>query len=84
MKTAISMSRESLWEMIKAMSLNTDNKLWLGEKLIEEAKKEVAEAVPCQYSIEELEQRLSESVESYRKGEYCTSDELRKRHPICE
>ena len=26
--------------MIQAMSLNADNKLWLGEKLIEEARKE--------------------------------------------
>ena len=74
----------SLWKMIQAMSLNADNKLWLGEKLIEEARKEVAETAPCQYSVEELEHRLGESVQSYRKGDCCTSDELRKRHPICE
>ena len=37
MKSTISMSRSSLWKMIQAMSLNADNKLWLGEKLIEEA-----------------------------------------------
>ena len=84
MKTTISMSRNSLWKMIQAMSLNADNKLWLGEKLIEEARKEVAETAPCQYSVEELERRLGESVQSYRKGECCTSDELRKRHLVCE
>ena len=37
MKSTISMSRNSLWKMIQAMSLNADNKLWLGEKLIEVA-----------------------------------------------
>ena len=77
MKATISMSRSSLWKMIQAMSLNADNKLWLGGK-------EVAETAPCQYSVEELEHRLGESVQSYRKGDSCTSDELRKRHPVCE
>ena len=52
MKATISMSRNSLWKMIQAMSLNADNKLWLGEKLIEEARKEVAETAPCQYSVD--------------------------------
>ena len=64
MKATISMSRNSLWKMIQAMSLNADNKLWLGEKLIEEARKEVAETAPCQYSVEELEHRLGESVQA--------------------
>ena len=41
-------------------------------------------AAPCQYTVEELEQRLSSSIQSYRKGKYCTSEELRKRHPQCE
>ena len=59
MKATISMSRNSLWKMIQAMS-------------------------PCQYSVEELEHRLGESVQSYSKGDCCTSDELRKRHPVCE
>ena len=54
MKATISMSRSNLWKMIQAMSLNADNKLWLGEKLIEEARKEVAENAPCQYSVEDL------------------------------
>lgn len=84
MKAMISISRNSLWKMIQAMSLNAENKLWLGEKLIDEARKEVTETAPCQYSVEELEHRLGESVESYRKGDYMTSDELRKKHPICE
>lgn len=57
MKATISMSRNSLWKMIQAMSLNADNKLWLGEELIEAARKEVAETAPCRYSVEELEYR---------------------------
>lgn len=85
MKASISMSRTSLWNMIQAMSLNVDNKLWLGEKLIESARAEMAEtASPCQYSVEELEHRLGESMQSYSNGEYCTCDDLRKRHPVCE
>ena len=83
MKATISISRNNLWKMIQAMSLNADNKLWLGEKLIEEARKEVGETAPCQYSVEELERRLGESVRSYREGDCRTSDELRKKHPVC-
>ena len=37
-------------------------------------------ASPCQYTVEEIEQRLTASMKSYRQGKYCTSEELRKRH----
>lgn len=39
---------------------------------------------PCQYTTEELEERLTASMKSYHQGKYCTSEELRKRHPQCE
>ena len=40
MDATISLDRSNLWQMIQALSLNADNKLWLGQKLIEEAEKE--------------------------------------------
>ena len=52
--------------MIQAMSLNADNKMWLGEKLINEARKEKEEKTsaanpPCQFSAEERQRRLYEA-----------------------
>ena len=35
---------------------------------------------PCQYTTQELEERLTASIKSYHQGKYCTSEELRKRH----
>lgn len=64
-----------------------EHELETGEYLTaREADEEVREAklFPCQYTAEELELRLSQSVQSYRKGQYCTTDELRKRHPLCK
>lgn len=55
----------------------------LEHTVAEHSRKEVAETAPCQYSVEELEHRLGESVQSYRKGDCYTSDELRKKHPVC-
>ena len=45
MDATISLDRSNLWQMIQALSLNADNKLWLGQKLIEEAKKEKSQSV---------------------------------------
>lgn len=45
MEAAISLDRNHLWQMIQALSLNADNKLWLGKKLIEEAYKEKEKTV---------------------------------------
>ena len=42
------------------------------------------EQPPCQYTIEELKERLEEAEEDFRMGRYYTSDELRKRHPLCK
>lgn len=40
MNATISFDRSHLWQIIQALSLSTNNKLWLGEKLIEEARQE--------------------------------------------
>ncbi|WP_418697966.1 hypothetical protein [Bacteroides sp.] len=39
---------------------------------------------PCRYSVEELQTRLEQSEVSIRAGRTFTTEELRKRHPICE
>lgn len=69
MKKTITLDRNHLWQMIQAMSLNADNKMWLGEKLINEARKEKEEKEektsaanpPCQFSAEERQRRLYEA-----------------------
>lgn len=40
--------------------------------------------VPCSYSIDELQARLQQSEASILAGRTFTTDELRKRHPLCE
>ena len=42
------------------------------------------EQPPCQYTIEELKKHLEEAEEDFRMGRNYTSDELRKRHPLCK
>ena len=76
-------SLDGLLSFIRSLSLSPDNKEWLAERLVEDARHEQADA-PCQYTTEQLEQRLEQSMQSYREGHYCTSDELRKRHAPCE
>lgn len=66
MKKTITLDRNHLWQMIQAMSLNADNKMWLGEKLINEARKEKEEKTsaanpPCQFNAEERQRRLYEA-----------------------
>ena len=74
---------DGLLSFIRSLSLSPDNKEWLAERLVEDARHEQATA-PCQYTTEQLQQRLEQSMQSYREGHYCTSDELRKRHAPCE
>lgn len=39
---------------------------------------------PAQMTLEELEEVLRKSKEDFRNGRYMTSEELRKRHPLCK
>ncbi|WP_455638361.1 hypothetical protein [Parabacteroides sp.] len=43
-----------------------------------------AERLPAQMTVEELKEVLRKSQEDFRNGRYMTSEELRKRHPLCE
>ena len=83
MKTTITLDRNHLWQMIQAMSLNADNKMWLGEKLINEARKEKEEKTsaanpPCQFSAKEAKQILEESELCFAQGKYISEEEMDK------
>lgn len=82
METITSLDRKHLWQLIQALSLNTDNKIWLAQKLINEARVEqeeeqqqVAEP-PCQYGMEEAKQILQETEQCFARGEYITEEEM--------
>lgn len=38
---------------------------------------------PCRFSVEELEQEISLAEEDDMNNRYYTSDDLRKKHPLC-
>ena len=74
-------SLNNLWSQI--LALPAADRHWLQDKL-NVYENEGSREAPCQYTVEQLERRLSQSMQSYRQGYYCTSDELRKRHAVCE
>ena len=39
---------------------------------------------PAQMTLEELKDVLNNSREDFKHGRYMTTEELRKRHPLCE
>lgn len=39
---------------------------------------------PAQMTIEELEEVLKKSQDDFKNGRYMTTEQLRKRHPLCE
>ena len=39
---------------------------------------------PAQMTLEELKEVLNKSREDFKHGRYMTTEELRKRHPLCE
>lgn len=75
-------SMDALYDFLKSLSLGSENERWLAERLLNDAEMQSLDA-PCQYTVEQLEQRLTQSMQSYRQGYYCTSDELRKKHSAC-
>lgn len=65
----ITVTSEGLWAMLQ--SLSPDAKRWLGEKLIEESKKET----PCLYTMEEMKQRLQQVETRILQGDPGFSNE---------
>lgn len=38
---------------------------------------------PAQMTLDELKEVLNKSIEDFKHGRYMTTEELRKRHPLC-
>ena len=40
-------------------------------------------ATPCRFTVEELKKEIELSEEDDRNNRYCTTAQLRKKHPLC-
>ena len=74
--------RLSLIEQLKTID---DVKLLTQIKnLINIATEKKETRYPAQMTLEELKEVLNKSREDFKHGRYTTTEELRKRHPLCE
>ena len=74
--------RLSLIEQLKTID---DVKLLTQIKnLIKIATEKKETRYPAQMTLEELKEVLNKSREDFKHGRYMTTEELRKRHPLCE
>ena len=74
--------RLSLIEQLKTID---DVKLLTQIKnLINIATEKKEARYPAQMPLEELKEVLNKSREDFKHGRYMTTEELRKRHPLCE
>ena len=74
--------RLSLIEQLKTID---DVKLLTQIKnLINIATEKKETCYPAQMTLEELKEVLNKSREDFKHGRYMTTEELRKRHPLCE
>lgn len=74
--------RLSLIEQLKTID---DVKLLTQIKnLINIATEKKETRYPAQITLEELKEVLNKSREDFKHGRYMTTEELRKRHPLCE
>ena len=72
----------SLIELLKTID---DVKLLTQIKnLINIATEKKETRYPAQMTLEELKEVLNKSREDFKHGRYMTTEELRKRHPLCE
>lgn len=74
----------SLIEQLK--SIDDKNLLMQIKKLINRStiKEEKEERLPAQMTLDELKEVLKKSMEESKKGLGMTTEELRKRHPLCK
>lgn len=74
----------SLIEQLK--SIDDKSLLMQIKKLISRStvKEEKEERLPAQMTLDELKEVLKKSMEDFKHGRYMTTEELRKRHPLCE
>ena len=74
--------RLSLIEQLKTID---DVKLLTQIKnLINIATEKKETRYPAQMTLEELKEVLNKSREDFKHGRYMTTEELRKRHPLCK
>ena len=74
--------RLSLIEQLKTID---DVKLLTQIKnLINIATEKKETRYPAQMTLEELKEVLNKSRVDFKHGRYMTTEELRKRHPLCE
>ena len=65
----VTLSMESILQMLQPLS--ADNKRWLAERLYEESREEA----PCQYTAEEMRQRLLQVETRIQQGDPGFSNE---------
>lgn len=64
--------------------INDDQFLRKIKNLISQYMHQKTERLPAQMTVEELKDVLRKSKEDFRNGRFMTTEELRKRHPLCE
>lgn len=74
--------RLSLIEQLK--TINDVKLLTQIKNLINIATEKKETRYPAQMTLEELKEVLNKSREDFKHGRYMTTEELRKRHPLCE
>ena len=62
-------------------TLTVNNMRWVGEHLIEHAKKEEAERLRP-YTMQEIDDMLDEAEASFETGDYLTQDEVFHRERV--
>lgn len=74
----------SLIEQLK--SIDDKSLLMQIKKLISRStvKEEKEERLPAQMTLDELKEVLKKSIEESKMGLGMTTEELRKRHPLCK
>ena len=72
----------SLIEQLKTID---DKKLLTQIKnLISIATEKKEKRYPAQMTVDELKEVLRKSQEDFKEGRYMTTEDLRKRHPLCK
>ena len=64
--------------------IDDDQLLHKIKNLISQHTGKKAERLPAQMTVDELKEVLKKSQEDFRNGRYMTTEDLRKRHPLCK
>lgn len=72
----------SLIEQLK--QIDDEQLLHKIKNLISQHTGKKVERLPAQMTVDELKEVLKKSQEDFRNGRYMTTEDLRKRHPLCK